>query len=188
MQHVREPHEYSHIVRTITGRGLRRHKLFYDADIFVDTMKISVSLLSGDVGTSVEELDVPATTHYNTIHLDNNQLYGDNSGIILNAIPKVTPILGMKFPATGSTGMYFISGDYDRIVMYAYQWAVLSGDASIVGGSSKETFLHFTNDGEVVLSCLITNSFGASRRVTTSIQVGSQPKKIMVVRTPITPS
>lgn len=187
MQHVREPHEYSHIVRTVSGRGLKRHKLFYDPDIFVDTMKISVSLLSGAVTATVSELDVPATTHYNTIHRDDNLAYGDNSGIILNAIPKSTTILGMKFPATGTTGMYFISSDYDQAVAYTYVWMVESGDANIVGGSSKETFLHFNNDGEVVLSCLITNPLGASRRITTSIQVGSQPKKIMVVRTPIIP-
>lgn len=185
MQYVREPHEYSHIVRTITGRGRKRHKLFYDPDIFVDDMKISVSLLSGDVGTNVSDLDAPGMTHYNTIQQDDTLLYGDSSGIKLYAIPKVTSILGMKFPVNGTTAMYFISTEYDRVVMDTYAWAVLSGDAVIVGGSSKETFLHFNNDGEVVLSCLITNSFGGSRRITTSLQVGSQPKKIMVVRTPI---
>lgn len=188
MQYLREPHEYSHIVRTITGRGRKRHKLFYDPDIFVDNMKISVSLLSGDVDTNASELDFPGMTHYNTIQQDDTAIYGDSSGIRLYAIPKVTSILGMKFPATGATAMYFISTDYDRAAIDTYVWAVLSGDAAIVGGSNKETFLHFNNDGEVVLSCLISNSFGGSRRITTSLQVGSQPKKIMVVRTPIIPT
>ncbi len=173
-------------------RGVRRNVLYYDADIFCDTILISPTLLIG-----IDE--PPWDTHYNIAHDEIANTSGEYDAdleditIAINPKPKDTQIEGKKRMIVDSTHTYSIGTEspYDSGDYFTYDWS-LEGSASFNGTSGgqllldagKEVDITFTNVDTVTISVTITNTCGCFRVITRDVYPGTFTQNLLVVRYP----
>jgi hypothetical protein len=179
----------TYLVKTVNG--VKRQKIYYDPDIFDNTVLLSASLIIGE-GTQIE-LD-NLNTHYNTINNEDNGTDGssfqDLEDILIPIYPKpkITKIVGPNRVDKNNTLSYFIDPSYDETEIFTYFWEIQSGDATIVGGDgtsflgSKNINVSFFEESEVWLKVTITNPSGCYRILLKRILIGIVPKKMLVVR------
>lgn len=176
------------LVKTISG--VRRTVIYYDPDLFCDSILISPSLLVG-----IDES--PWTYHYNIAHDEDLGTSGtawkllEDITIRINPKPKDTQIEGKKRMLADSTHTYKI-GDktpYDVNNYFTYDWR-LEGTAlfdnltqeKLNGG--KEVDITFNGASTVTISVTISNTCGCSRVVSRDVYPGTLTRNLLVVRNP----
>ncbi len=180
-------------ILTKTVRGVRKYILYYDPELFDDTIILSASLLIGadlPFDAIPELINENGITHYNTIHDEDAGSSGtDFKPLIDIAIPiypkpKSTKILGVRRVEQSTSHDYHIDSLYDTTNLFTYEWDI-DGDAAFDGASYnvKTVTLDFgATDGKVILKCKITNPSGCYRYIIKTMYIGLIPKELLVVR------
>jgi hypothetical protein len=177
----------SYFVRTING--VRRTVIYYDPDIFTDTIIISASLL---IGSDIK----PWKYHYNTIHDENLGTSGtawkplEDIAIAIYPKPLSTNILGVQRMDVNTTQVYNIIDTYDPNNLFTYDWYIVgsayfttnSTETLLNGGKSVSVF--FVAVDTVTLKLKITNPSGCFRWIIRNLYPGTLTKKLLVVRYP----
>jgi hypothetical protein len=176
------------LVKTISG--VRRNVIYYDPDLFCETILISPSLLIG-----IDE--PPWDTHYNIAHDEDLGTSGtawkplEDITVAINPKPKDTQIEGQKRMLADSTHTYTIGQDepYDTGNYFTYDWR-LEGSALFDNATQenlnagKEVDITFNGVQTVTISVTITNTCGCSRVVTRDVYPGTFTRNLLVVRYP----
>lgn len=183
------------LVKTVSG--VRRNVVYYDPELFCETILISPSLLIG--------IDEPIwDTHYNVAHDEGtNAINGEYDApleditVPINPKPRDTQIEGQKRMLVNSTHTYSIGTEepYDVGDYFTYDWR-LEGTAYFEGGSTsgtsgqialdagKEINITFPTPQTITISVTITNTCGCSRVVTRDVYPGTLTRNLLVVRYP----
>lgn len=176
----------TYLVKTV--KGVRRNFIYYDADIFNETVLLSASLLIGEDKT-------PFIEHYNTSHDEDLGTSGtafqnlEDIGIAIYPKPTKTSLLGSIRVLENSTGSYNIDSGYDSLNEFIYDWTIVSGDATFVSSGNNEALnvgknvdINFNASGTIQLRCRITNPSGCYRDIIKFIYPGILTRKMLVVR------
>ena len=169
----------TYLVRTI--KGVRRNLIYYDPDVFHDTIILSASLLIGD---DIE----PFQYHYNTSHDEDKGISGTEFQDIIDIaipvypIPNKPNIIGSVRMKEGSVLDYFIDLSYDTENKYTYEWSIVSDVANIVSTNNRNVTLEFTDTGVTELIVTVTNEFGCTRTNSKFLYSGVLTRKMLVVR------
>jgi hypothetical protein len=179
------------LVRTVSG--VRRNVIYYDPELFCESILISPSLLIG--------IDEPIwDTHYNIAHDETTSGSGELDApleditVAIHPKPKDTQIEGQKRMLVNSTHTYSIGTEepYDVGNYFTYDWS-LEGTAYFEGGSTsgqylfdvgKEVSITFPTPQTITISVTITNTCGCSRVVTRDVYPGTLTRNLLVVRYP----
>jgi hypothetical protein len=174
----------TYFIKKINGSS--RIFIYYDKDIFEDTVILSASQLIGEDIT-------PWEYHYNTMH-DETIIYDtiENIAIPIYPVPKSTKIVGLKRMDIGTFYNYHLPLDYDVNNNYTYDWYIVGnanfgqGTNGVVeildGGKSVDIF--FNDIDTITLKCKITNQNGCFRWIIKNLYPGTATKKLMIVRYP----
>jgi hypothetical protein len=176
------------LVKTISG--VRRNVVYYDPDLFCDTILISPSLLIG-----IDE--PPWDTHYNIAHDEDLGTSGsawkplEDITVAIHPKPKDTQIEGQKRMLSDATHTYSIGTEepYDTGNYFTYDWR-LEGSAIFGNGTQenlnagKEVDITFNGVQTVTISVTITNTCGCFRVVTRDVYPGTFTRNLLVVRYP----
>jgi len=169
----------TYLIKTV--KGVRRNLIYYDPDIFDNTVILSISLLIGDD-------DPPFNKHYNTVHDEDLGISGtdwkplEDIAIPVYPIPKKTKINGPIRMKENTTKEYSLNVGYDLNNNFIYQWFIDSGPAIIESQAGKSVNVTFTNSGTVKLRIRISNSAGCFRDLTKFLYPGILTRKMLVVR------
>lgn len=173
----------TYLVKTV--KGVRRNFIYYDPDIFEDTVLLSASLLIG-------EDETPFTEHYNTSHENNNGtsfLPIEDFAITIYAKPTKTSMRGSLRVLENSSSDYFFDETYDPTIVFSYDWYIETGDAvfnattnteNLDGG--KNVTIDFGASGAVRVRCRISNPAGCYRDIIRILYPGILTKKMLVIR------
>lgn len=177
----------SKFIRTING--FRRNIIYYDPDIFDETVLLSASLLIG-------QDEIPWKEHYNTTHDEDTGISGtdwkplEDITIAIYPRPKRTQIKGLKRMDVGSTQNYFVPNTYDISNNFTYDWYI-EGSALFTNNNSttylnagKNVNIIFNDIDTITLKLKITNQAGCFRWIIRNLYSGTATKQLLVVRYP----
>lgn len=171
--------------------GVNRTFIYYDPDIFNDTIILSCSLLIGEDQT-------PWYFHYNTTHDEDLGTSGtswktlEEICIPIYPKPKSTKIIGQKRMNVGDTLNYHISSPYDSNNIFTYDWFI-DGNADFINAGTnshiklnagKSVDINFPVIDTITLKCKISNPSGCFRWIIYNLYPGTLTKKLLVVRYP----
>lgn len=171
-----------------TVNNVRRTIVYYDPEVFEDTILLSASMLIGSD-------TIPFQYHYNTVHDEDTGLSGTDwkpleaIAIAIYPVPKRTKIEGLKKMDIGSTLNYKIENGYDPTNIYTYDWYLL-GNANFSNNSTeylnagKNVDITFPSVDNIIIKCKITNPAGCFRWITKQVFAGQLTKSMLVVRYP----
>lgn len=178
----------SYNIKTINN--VRRTTVYYDPEVFEDTILLSASMLIGSD-------TIPFQYHYNTVHDEDTGVSGtewkplEDITIAIYPTPKRTKIEGLKKMDIGSTLNYTIETGYDPTNIYTYDWYLL-GSATFPDNLNSTEYLNagknvnifFPVVDNIVIKCKISNPAGCFRWVTKQVFSGQLIKSMLVVRYP----
>ena len=175
-------------IRTVNG--VRRTTVYYDPDIFDNTILLSVSLLIGD------DLN-PFKYHYNTILDEDLGISGtswkplEDITIAIYPKPKSTNIEGLKRMNVNTTSQYNVPLTYDTNNLFTYDWYIIgsanfpqNGNNQVFINGGKSILINFTDIDTITLKLKITNPSGCFRWIIRNLYPGTATKKLLVVRYP----
>jgi hypothetical protein len=169
----------TYLVKTV--KGVRRTLIYYDPDVFDETIILSASLVIG-------QDDPPFDEHYNTVHDEDLGTSGtawqplEDIAIAIYPVPKRTTIEGPIRMKENTTKTYNLPNTYDTGGNFTYQWFIDSGAANIGSQSGKTADVNFTGTGTVKLRVRISNAAGCYRDITKFLFPGILPRRMLVVR------
>jgi len=178
----------TYFVRTING--VRRISIYYDADVFDNTILLSASLLIGGD-------EIPWNEHYNTVHDEDTGTSGtdwkaiEDITISVYPKPKRTNVEGVRRMDMNTTHNYTIPLDYDTNNLYQYDWYLIgsanfpdNGSSHTVINGGKTLNIFFYDADTVTLKVKITNASGCFKWVIRNLYPNTLTKKLLVVRYP----
>jgi hypothetical protein len=170
-------------VFTKSLNNVNRVVIYYDPDLFHDTVLLSASLLIGKDDPNWE-------FHYNTIQDEDLGISGtdwkplEDITIPIYPVPSSTYIIGEKNTYPNEKYIYNIDPKYDSLNQYNYEWSII-GDASFDGVDIGKTVSIMMGDVDTVtIKCKISNNAGCFRYIIKNVYTGTATKKLLIVRYP----
>lgn len=171
------PSPSTYLVKTINGS--RRIMIYYDPDIFKDTILLSASYLIGND-------ESPWNEHYNTVHdeITDGTNFQDLKDITISIcpLPLNTEIKGKYRIKTNTQETYSVPIDYDTNNDYIYSWSVL-GNATIIGNDNeKKVNIIFYSIENVEIILTISNICGCKRVIKRTVYPGTYQRKLLILQ------
>ena len=172
------PSPSTYLVKTINGS--RRVMLYYDPDIFKDTIILSASYLIGDDKSPWDE-------HYNTVHdeiTDGTNFQNlEDITIAICPIPDNTEIKGSTRVKINNTETYYIPSDYDIDNVLVYSWEVNSNNVMIISSlNGKSINIIFNSIETVEIILTISNICGCKRIIKKTVYPGTFQRKLLILQ------